>query len=276
MEGERFWLQLRGQEVPERSTRRSSLGHSHVLGPELRNFAGARSVLFKLLAKAAMRLRADDIPGEGPFLARGMAIRIRFVGLERRFERDLAFAPLDDTPTLLHLLGEQLAQLERHIASGRWNPRRHPPLSVAVTLLGLETAGEASGELIQRRDRDRDTSRVVDRINRRYGNNAVFFGAMKHAIDHDAAPMRIPFSHIPRTAREQDIGTRGNGGDELMLRRERQYKVLAETAHREAQKRHARPRRGAGAGDRAQAAAAEPSSTGTRAEPDIGETLPLF
>ena len=50
IEGERFWLQLQGFDVPERVTRRASIGHSHVLGPELRNFEGARSVLFKLLA----------------------------------------------------------------------------------------------------------------------------------------------------------------------------------------------------------------------------------
>ena len=67
------------------------------------------------------------------------------------------------------------------------------------------------------------------------GNNAIYFGAMQHAIKHDAAPMRIPFAHIPETAREQDIDTRS--ADELYLQRERQFKVLAETAHREAREK---------------------------------------
>ena len=40
-----------------------------------------RSVLFKLLAKAAMRLRNERLQ------AAGMAIRIRFVGMERRYEK---------------------------------------------------------------------------------------------------------------------------------------------------------------------------------------------
>lgn len=74
IEGERYWLQLRGFEIPERRENRSSIGHSHVLGPELRSFDGMRAVLFKLLAKAAMRMRKEA------FLARGMAIRVRFVG----------------------------------------------------------------------------------------------------------------------------------------------------------------------------------------------------
>ena len=276
IEGERFWMQLRGLEVPNRVTQRGSIGHSHVLGPELRNFTGARSVLFKLLAKAAMRLRKDN------FLASGLSIRIRFVGLEQRFERDLSFSPVDDTSTFLHLLGEQLAQLESAITRKRWHPKRNPPLSVAVTLVGLEAIGSVSGELIENRQRDRDRSRVMDRINQKYGNNSVYFGAMQQAIRHDAAPMRIPFSNIPETATEEDIATRKHRvteaeltGDELYLHRERQFKVLAETAHREAQKHHARKPVSseafkAGAGGWAAGRKREAAIT------EIGQTLPLF
>lgn len=276
-DGERFWLQLRGQDVPERVTQRGSIGHSHVLGPELRSFDGARSVLFKLLAKAAMRLRKDG------FQASGLAIRIRFVGMERRFERDLPFAPIDDTPTFLHLLGEQLAQLETAAQRGRWNPRRNPPLSVAVTLVGLQQGGNVTGELMANRKRDRDMSRVVDRINQKYGNNSIYFGAMQQALARDAAPMRIPFSQIPETGLEQDVVPRRKGAprkaghaEELFLQRERQFKVLAENAHREAQKRKRSP---------ASSGPAEPFKAGAGgwsqarkqdAEPAVGETRPLF
>lgn len=238
IEGERYWLQLRGFDVPERATKRGSIGHSHVLGPELRNFAGARAVLFKLLAKAAMRLRHEQ------FLAAGLSIRIRFVGLEERFARDLTFAPIDDTPTLLRLLGEQLATLERSAQRGRWHPRRHPPLSVAVTLGNLEPVGSVSHELMQERHRTKTMSTVLDRINQRYGNNTMYFGAMQEAVTQDAAPMRIPFSKIPETGLEEDAVTRKHERgrqqevtDELWLQRERQFKVLAEATHREANER---------------------------------------
>jgi DNA polymerase-4 len=235
IEGERFWLQLRGHEIPEPARQRGSIGHSHVLGPELRNFDGARAVLFKLLAKAAMRLR-----GEG-YLATGLAIRIRFVGRDERFERDLAFAPLDDTPTLLELLGKQLDSLQRSIVSGRWHPARHPPLSVATTLSGLHLAGSTTGELIQASGRRKQISSVLDRINHRYGNNTVYFGAMQEAIAQGAAPMRIPFSKIPDIALEEDPVPRqrqshGQGsGHDLWLQRERQFKVFAEENHSQAQ-----------------------------------------
>jgi DNA polymerase-4 len=71
---------------------------------------------------------------------------------------------------------------------------------------------------------------------------------MQQTLVHDAAPMHIPFLHIPET----------DTVDELFLQRERQFKVLAENAHREAQKRqasfrirrkmsnHSRPARAAG------------------------------
>lgn len=222
IEGERYWLQLRGFHLPRRESQRGSVGHSHVLGPELRTYDGARSVLFKLLAKAAMRLRKEQ------FLAGGLAIRIRFVGKDKRFERDLSFAPIDDTPTLLKLLGRELEALERALASGRWNPKRYPPLSVAVTLVQLEARGSVSGELMPERHRSREMSAVLDKVNQRYGNNALYFGAMQNALSQRAAPMRIAFGQIPQTDTEEEAS------NELWLKRERQFKVLAETAHREA------------------------------------------
>lgn len=274
VEGERFWMQLHGHHLPPRQSQRSSVGHSHVLGPELRSFEGARSVLFKLLAKAAMRLRKDG------FLAGGLAIRMRFVGLETRFERDLSFAPVDDTPTLLRLLGAELSQLERSIAQRRWNPRRHPPLSVAVTLLGLEQSANLSGELVEQRRRGRDMSRVLDLINQKYGNNSVYFGAMQQALAHDAAPMRIPFAQIPETAREQDVRGRRKGArvqdsaEELFLQRERQFKVMAQNAHRESQNRHGRASREPGVAATAEAAGVKVAAR--KAEPEVGQTGSLF
>lgn len=244
VEGERFWLQLRGFDVPDRKTTRSSIGHSHVLGPELRSFEGMRSVLFKLLAKAAMRLR------HGGFLAAGMAIRVRFVGMERRFERDLRFAPVDDTSTLLGLLSAELASLERAAGYGHPDLRGHQPLSVAVTLVDIERNGHVTDELMPSRRRARRISEALDRINRKFGNNALYFGAMQKAVGLGAAPMRIPFQTIPDCGREEDSPTRKRQAgvrepvDELWLRRERQFKVLAEASHREAQQRRAAPRGG--------------------------------
>ena len=237
IEGERFWLQLQGFDVPGRETRRGSIGHSHVLGPELRNFAGMRSVLFKLLAKAAMRLRDEE------FLASGMAIRVRFVGMEARFERDLRFAPLDDTSALLGILGRKLESLGRAADNGRWQVRRHPPLSVAVTLTGLAPRLAMCGDLMDERLRSKAASALLDRVNRKYGNNTLYMGAMANAVSRNAAPMRIPFQHVPEPALEEETSLHGmeqsptTAVDFLQIRMN-QFKVLAEKTHRERNIKH--------------------------------------
>ncbi|SIQ65489.1 DNA polymerase-4 [Solilutibacter tolerans] len=274
IEGERFWLQLRGHELPERKTTKGSVGHSHVLGPELRNYPGMRSVLFKLLAKAAMRMRHDG------YVARGLTLHIRFVGIDERYSRFNAFEPLSDTPTLLQLLARQLQSLERAERSGRWKSKRYPPLSVAVTLSGVEEVGRQSGELLPERGRALRVTQALDRINDRFGNNTLYFGAMREAIRHDAAPMRIPFSTIPDIKREDEGGDQQASSPQndscdhdLWLLRERQFKVLAETAHRESRSKSHQygedaPRMGADSWNWR-----SPSSL---SEVKRGQTLPLF
>jgi DNA polymerase-4 len=237
IEGERFWLQLHGFDLPERKAHRGSIGHSHVLGPELRSFEGARSVLCKLLAKAAMRLRHEE------YLAGGMAIRMRFVGRDERFEHDLRFAPLDDTPALLRMLGDKLELLRRAILDERWNPKRHPPLSVAVTLVGLSPRVAVSGELMAERRRAHAISALLDRVNEKFGQSALHTGSMRQAVSLDAAPMRIPFGSLPNVDIEEE--TRLHGIDQaptdaadLLQVRMNQFNVLAEKTHRERAQRH--------------------------------------
>ena len=233
VEGERFWLQLRGHELPQRRHERASIGHSHVLGPELRTASGMRSVLFKLLTKAAMRLRREG------FLASGMAIRVRFVGREERFERALHFAPVDDTPTLLHLLGEGLQPVQP--PHDRRTTRRHPPLAVAVTLLGLQAHGAVTGELMAQRPRGKAISQLLDQVNARFGSLALYSGAARQAFDQQAAPMRIPFSTIPDLTTENEAPNTAQG-TVLWQQHENRFKALAEQTHRQqAAERRPRP-----------------------------------
>ena len=239
IEGERFWLQLHGFELPERQTQRASIGHSHVLGPTLRDVEGMRSVLFKLLAKAAMRLRHEG------FRAGALHVAVRFVGMGVRYERSHRFAPIDDTPGLLHLLGAMLAPLQRAARLDRWNPRRHPPLAVAVTLGELEAVGSRSGELMPERERAHALSRALDRINHKYRLDAVHVAAAGRAVADGAAPMRIPFQHVPDRRIEDDAGFTGTSeldacapGMLLYKQAEDRFKVLAEKTHRERRQQH--------------------------------------
>lgn len=61
IEGERYYDKLRGIESHYVKNSRSSLGHSHVMPPDLRSITGAKAVLHRLLQKAAMRMRSYDL-----------------------------------------------------------------------------------------------------------------------------------------------------------------------------------------------------------------------
>ena len=60
VQGEKFWYMLRGQEIADIKTERKTIGHSHVLEPKWRAIELAEKVMFRLLLKAASRLRRMD------------------------------------------------------------------------------------------------------------------------------------------------------------------------------------------------------------------------
>jgi DNA polymerase-4 len=219
VEGERMWGLLRGAWLPAAETARGSLGHSHVLGPELRTGTGALAVLKKLLAKAAMRLRRDGL------VAGAMAVHIRFLGVDQRWSADLNFAATDDSRELLRLMAMMLDEAR---APGRPlpGPARAVPLSVSVTLHRLAERAQSSGALFAPAVPQRGVDTVIDRINAKYGLNKVYFGGMQDALAHDAAPMRIPFNRIPE-ADETEAGH-----DPLWLQSLNRFKAITEGEHR--------------------------------------------
>jgi DNA polymerase-4 len=246
IEGERMWGLLRGAWLPTAATTRGSIGHSHVLGPELRNATGARAVLKKLLVKAAMRMRREEM------LSGALAVRIRFIGYELRWERDLAIDPTDDSRELLQLLNGMLD------SGGRTGPlplgkdarvRRAPdtqalpgpanatPLSVSVTLLRLVPRTQSSGSLFAPSEDPRRVDALVDRINAKFGYNKVYFGSMQLALEHEAAPMRIPFNRIPDTQTENEATPENDAShNALWLQSLNRFKVMAEGEHRKQQR----------------------------------------
>ncbi len=215
IEGERMWALLRGQWLPQRETTRGSVGHSHVLGPELRTPRGARAVLQKLLIKAAMRLRSYEL------LAGALSVRIRFGGTEQRWEHDAVFDHTDDSRAFLHRMIE---------AMDRASPRRGglpfnaTPLAVSVTLHRLLPRVEASRSLFDDGRKTDSLNTLLDGINARYGNNTLYFGGMHDALALNAAPMRIPFTRVPELEHEED--------HELWLTAMNQANRLAEGEHR--------------------------------------------
>jgi DNA polymerase-4 len=216
IEGERFHARLRGVEIAmpggghdddDDGRHRKSVGHSHVLAPEFRNSRSVDAVLKKLLLKAAMRLRSYGK------VAGFLHVRVKYLGAEP-WEAGCRLDAADDSRLLLHALSGLLANRRD----------RKPPLAVGVVLGGLADRIGSSGDLFSHRGENRALTEVVDRINRRYGNNRVYFGGAQEAME--AAPMRIAFNRIPRSDLEDE------SSNEHWLKRLRQAKVLGEAEHR--------------------------------------------
>ncbi|MDZ7266363.1 MAG: DNA polymerase [candidate division KSB1 bacterium] len=174
--GERFWHWLRGDDLPEIATRRRTVGHSHVLPPELRNDEDAYAVAKKLVHKAAARLRHMN------YWAGVLALSIRF-GWQEGWSEKISMVECQDTLTML----EALAKLWRQRPPGN-------PLAVGVTLLDL-VPNELHNLSLFEDPRRGKLARAMDAINAKYGTDAVYFGGI-HASKH-AAPTRIAFSSIP-------------------------------------------------------------------------------
>lgn len=228
IEGERMWGRLRGAWLPAAATTRSSLGHSHVLGPELRTPEGALAVLKKLLVKAAMRLRRDRL------LAGTMTVAVRFVGHAERWESSRNFDATDGSRSLLHVLTAML-DAGRMCNRPLPGPAHAVPLSVSVTLSRLAERAQTSGALFASRGATRQIDAVVDRINAKYGLNKVYFGGMQAALKHDAAPMRIPFNRIPDGSSEQEAD------NALWLQALNRFKAMAEGEHRQRERERDNP-----------------------------------
>jgi DNA polymerase-4 len=177
---------LRGQWYDPRVTVPRTLGHSHVLPPDMRNTEGAWHVLNRLTQKAAMRLRKQG------FYATGMAVHVqgrRVAGHKAGGQEEASFCETQDTAFLLRVL----ARLWR-----RGLVAFQAPVAVGLTLHGLVPASQHTPTLFEVKaptvDRGR-LSATVDKINRLYGKNALYFASAHQALDH--APMRIAFNRIP-------------------------------------------------------------------------------
>jgi DNA polymerase IV len=185
IEGEHMYDLLRGLEVYAAPTERGSVGHSHVLPPELRTDKDARAVLHRLLQKAAMRLRKMG------YCAGGMWLSVRYVGAGSWGE-EARFLETQDTLELTHVLNELWARRTRS---------RAKPMYVGVTLVRLIPAIESTPSLFAP-VRSRSTlQNTMDRINLRYGKHALYFGGAHGG--HDASPLRIAFNRIPDVETER-------------------------------------------------------------------------
>ncbi|MBI4546728.1 MAG: DNA polymerase [Ignavibacteriae bacterium] len=174
--GERFWHLLRGDDFEDMETQRRSVGHSHVLPPDLRTREGAFSVAQKLVHKAAARLRRMN------YWTSCFSMFVKFMD-RPSWDSHVKLVECQDTLTLV----EALQFLWKKVPSGK-------PLAVGIVLSDLIPDSFHNFSLFGEEKRAR-LAKAMDRLNKKFGTDVVYFGDL-HLIK-SAAPTRIAFTSIP-------------------------------------------------------------------------------
>ena len=174
-----MWSRIRGEEQHERENDTSSISHSSVLGPDNRNSEHALAVLNRLTQKAAMRLR------KAGFYASRLSIDLKYLdgghwGAETRL------VDTQDTKTFLHAL-EKL-----------WSKRPRDArtiLRVGMAYSDFVGEGDHTGSLFAAEDKSKSLYSTLDKLNSRFGKQAVYFASAHKARDRGG--LHIAFNHIP-------------------------------------------------------------------------------
>jgi DNA polymerase-4 len=156
-----FHQMLHGVDIQPPSSRfAKSMGHQHVLEPELRTNDGAGNFARDLLTKAAERLRRGD------YFCRRLGLHLSWTGDLGGWWDEVSFNETRDTGFLLASLDQLWPRVPRY-----------KPLSVGVVLLDLVPASAHQPDLFDAARRQK-LSPMIDRINDRYGRCAIGFGLL--------------------------------------------------------------------------------------------------
>jgi len=174
--GHGWWHRLRGEDVAESPTHRSTISHSRVLPPAWRDDCGARDIALRLTEKIAARLRYIR------HWAGMLTLSVEFGA--RNWEARSPLSLCQDTSTLLAVVSD----LWQHKPEG-W------PLKVTVVLSDLVADHNATPPLWATERNLTALSHAMDKINQRLGSHTLYFAAL-HGV-RDEVPTAIAFSQIP-------------------------------------------------------------------------------
>ncbi|MBI1326858.1 MAG: impB/mucB/samB family protein [Alphaproteobacteria bacterium] len=193
VEGERFWYNLHGFDVPDRETNRSMVGHSRILDTALRAPTQAKQVTRRLTVKAASRLRRMEMH------ATRFDLSVR-TDDKRAWSGGVQLQPSQDNFTFLKALDELWGGMLDVL-----KPRRLK--KVSVTMHGLVNTRQITPDLFDStserykdlQQKNLSLSQVIDDLNKRYGAETVQYGpAPRTAAGYIGT--KVAFNRIPEMA----------------------------------------------------------------------------
>ncbi|MBN8523717.1 MAG: DNA-directed DNA polymerase [Rickettsiales bacterium] len=187
--GKKCWYLLRGYQLAENVVKNQVIGHSRILGPEVRRISAARNVAAELAIKAAKRLREKEL--YATYI--GLYLKTLNKVVHKTYVR---ISPSCDNATIL----EQVLKA--------WDR-----LTQQYSLSSLRQVGLSLGGLIQKPRQlsfddlgsnqiKENLSLAMDNINKRFGQHTVNIGTLSNADREDP----IAFAHIPGANNKEYLG----------------------------------------------------------------------
>ena len=191
VQGERFWMWLRGYDFEAPETNRSMIGHSRVLDPALRNSENARLMARRLLIKASYRLRRQG------FHAACLTLSARTVE-GHRWSRDLRLPPARDPFTFLERLDDLWAEMMKVM------PRDAKFLKVATLLSDLRTSADMTGDMFnsglkenaRALEKREALAAALDKLQNKYQKETVWLGVTPKTLAGHVGT-KIAFARVP-------------------------------------------------------------------------------
>lgn len=205
--GEKMWYYLRGFDLPDEETSRSSVGHSHVLSPEMRPPQKAYQIAQRLTMKAAARLRRME------YYAGKISLSVR-VENGPRIGCEASCPPAQDSFIFVNLLEDLWSALMKEIKNQRVK-------KINIVLQGLVPAKDlhVQADLFdvaipavetKKKARNEKISKAMDQLNQKFGRDTILLGM---TADQGKAftGTKVAFTRIPDIL--QRLNNRYNQGE---------------------------------------------------------------
>ena len=191
--GEKMWYYLRGFDLADEATSRSSVGHGHVLSPDMRPPAQAYQIAKRLTMKAAARLRRME------YCAGKYSISVRIEN-GPRLALEARCPPAQDSFIFLKLLDELWRELMREAGNKRVK-------KVNVVLHGLVPEKDLHVQTdlfdavipvvaMREKARSEKISQAMDQLNQKFGKDTILLGMTPHQ-GKSFTGTKIAFTRIP-------------------------------------------------------------------------------
>jgi DNA polymerase IV len=177
--GEIMYSRIRGEQSLDRVSDAHSISHSSVLGPDRRNPDDAFAVLNRLTQKAAIRLR------KAGFYAGRLVVDVKYLD-GSHWHDEMRLVDTQDTKTFLHALDKLWAGRPKDLRT---------ILKVGMAYTDFVSEAQHTGSLFASEDKSKALYAALDKLNARFGRQAVYFASAHKARDRSG--IAIAFNHIP-------------------------------------------------------------------------------